>query len=125
MTSLPHPVPSRTAHAIAALYGHEDDTLLVWQCFCAHAPERLSKALALAEDGYALVTSGSERYDVQADGTCTFKAAPAAPAILGRNASPYPQDRRRCPTGESCVSGVSGAMVARSGRLRRNAAGPK
>ncbi len=31
MSSLPHPVPSRTAHAIAALYGHDDDTLLAWQ----------------------------------------------------------------------------------------------
>jgi hypothetical protein len=50
-------VPSRTAHAIAALYGHEDDTLLAWQRFCAqaaevlrpqHDPERLTKALALA-----------------------------------------------------------------------------
>jgi hypothetical protein len=41
-----------------------------------HDPERLSKALAqgghvaLAEDGYALVTSGTKRYQVQADGTC-------------------------------------------------------
>ena len=29
MTTLPHPVPSRTAQNIAALYGHEDDTLVV------------------------------------------------------------------------------------------------
>jgi hypothetical protein len=86
-SSLPHPVPSRTAHAIAALYGHEDDTLIAWQRFCAQAaealrpqpdPERLSKALALAQgghvaledDGYALVTSGTKRYQVQADGVC-------------------------------------------------------
>ncbi len=39
MTSLPHPVPSRTAHAIAALYGHEDETLLAWQRFCAQAAD--------------------------------------------------------------------------------------
>src|SRR5919109_5198619 len=87
MSSLPHPVPSRMAHNVAALYGHEDDTLIAWQRFCAqatealraqHDPERLSKALALApgghvalaEDGYALVTSGTTRYQVQADGTC-------------------------------------------------------
>jgi len=31
MTTVPHPVPSRTAHAIAALYGHDDDTLVAWQ----------------------------------------------------------------------------------------------
>jgi hypothetical protein len=87
MSSLPHSVPSRTAHAIAALYGHEDETLVAWQRFCAqaaealraqHDPERLSKALALAQgghvvledDGYALVTSGTKRYQVQADGVC-------------------------------------------------------
>src|SRR5262249_39054186 len=57
------------------------------QRFCAqtaealraqHDPERLSKALALAQgghvaleaDGYALVTSGTKRYQVQADGVC-------------------------------------------------------
>ena len=87
MTSLPHPVPSRMAQNVAALYGHEDDTLLTWQRFCVqaaeglrpqHDPERLSKALALAHgghvvlanDGYALVTSGATRYQVQADGVC-------------------------------------------------------
>jgi hypothetical protein len=87
MASLPHPVPSRLAHNVAALYGHDDDTLLAWQRGCAqaaealraqHDPERLTKALALAQgghvvlddDGYALVTSGTKRYQVQADGTC-------------------------------------------------------
>ena len=87
MTSLPHPVPTRTAHAIAALYGVEDDTLVAWQRFCAqtaetlrqhHDAERLSKALALAqggaveleEDGFAVVTSDTKLYHVQADGTC-------------------------------------------------------
>jgi hypothetical protein len=67
--------------------GREDDTLIAWQRLCAqvaealraqHDPERLSKALALAqgghvalaEDGYALVTSGTKRYQVQADGVC-------------------------------------------------------
>jgi len=87
MATVPHPVPSRTAHAIAALYGVEDDALVAWQRFCAqtaealraqHDPERLSKALALAqgghvemeEDGFAVVTSGTKLYHVQADGTC-------------------------------------------------------
>ena len=87
MTSLPHPLPSRTAQNIAALYGHEDDTLLAWQRFCAqaaetlrpqHDPERLTKALALTQgghvevedDGFAVVTSGTTLYHVQADGMC-------------------------------------------------------
>ena len=61
MTSLPHPVPSRTAHAIAALYGHADDTLVAWQRACAQAAEalrpqpdedRLRKALTLAQNGH-------------------------------------------------------------------------
>jgi len=85
MASVAHPVPSRMAQNMAALYGHEDETLVAWQRFCAqaaealraqHDPERLSKALALAQgghvmlddDGYALVTSGATRYQVQADG---------------------------------------------------------
>src|SRR6266446_2642332 len=60
MTSLPHPVPSRMTHTVAALFGHADDTLVAWQQACAQAadalrpqpdPERLAKALALAQDG--------------------------------------------------------------------------
>ena len=87
MTSLPHPVPSRMAHTVAALYGVEDDTLVAWQRFCAqtaaalrqqHDAERLSKALALAQgghvevedEGFAVVTSGTKLYHVQADGSC-------------------------------------------------------
>ena len=77
MSSVPHPLPSRMTHNVAALFGHTDDTLLAWQQACAHAadtlqpppdPERLAKALALAlaqdgavrieDDGDALVTSG-------------------------------------------------------------------
>jgi hypothetical protein len=75
------------AHNVAALYGHEDDTLIAWQRFCAQAaealrpqpdPERLRKALALAQgghvevedDGFAVVTSGTKLYHVQADGSC-------------------------------------------------------
>jgi len=87
MSSLPHPVPSRMAHTVAALYGHDDETLIAWQRFCTqaaealrpqHDAERLSKALALAQgghvevedDGFAVVTSGTKLYHVQADGTC-------------------------------------------------------
>jgi len=75
------------AQNVAALYGHDDETLVAWQRLCAHAaealrpppdPERLSKALALAlgghveveDDGFAVVTSGPNLYHVQADGTC-------------------------------------------------------
>jgi len=87
MASVAHPVPSRMAHNVAALFGHEDDTLIAWQRFCAqaaealraqHDPERLSKALTLAQgghvgvedDGFAVVTSGTNLYHVQADGSC-------------------------------------------------------
>jgi hypothetical protein len=75
------------AQNVAALYGHEDETLVAWQRFCAQAtealrpqpdPERLTKALALAQgghvevedDGFAVVTSGTKLYHIQADGTC-------------------------------------------------------
>jgi len=87
MATVPHLVPSRTAHAIAALYGHDDDTLVAWQRACAQAAEtrrgqhdedRLRKALTLAQDGHveveddgsAVVTSGQTPYHVQADGSC-------------------------------------------------------
>jgi uncharacterized Zn finger protein len=88
MSSVAHPLPSRMTHNVAALFGHTDDTLLAWQQACAHAadalrpqpdPERLAKALALAQhgavalddDGAALVTSGVTRYHVDVDGTCS------------------------------------------------------
>jgi len=87
MATVPHPVPSRTAHAIAALYGHDDDTLVAWQRACAEAAEalrpqpdedRLRKALTLAQDGhvtleddgFATVESRGKHYEVQADGAC-------------------------------------------------------
>src|SRR5712692_8176125 len=69
MTSLPHPVPSRMAHNVAALFGHTDDTLVAWQQACVQAAdalrpqpdlERLAKALALAQDGaVALAADGA------------------------------------------------------------------
>jgi hypothetical protein len=86
MSNIPHAIPSRMTHNVAALYGHADDTLIAWQQACVHAadalqpppdPERLAKALALAQDGAvrieddgdALVTSGDARYLVRAGGT--------------------------------------------------------
>jgi hypothetical protein len=88
MATVPHSVPTRLAHLTAELYGHDDDTLIAWRQTCVHATdalrtqyagERLSTALALAQDGAvvldadgrAVVTSGANRYEVQADGTCT------------------------------------------------------
>src|SRR5712692_2717025 len=87
MSSVPHAVPSRMTHTVAALFGHADDTLVAWQQACVQAaaalppppdPERLAKALALAQegavtlesDGAVLVTSNGTRYRVEADGTC-------------------------------------------------------
>ncbi len=87
MSNITHSIPSRMTHNVAALFGHSDDTLVAWQQACVHAadalqpppaPERLAKALALAQDGAvtldddgaALVTSGGTRYRVEADGTC-------------------------------------------------------
>ena len=78
MSTLAHPLPSRMTHNVAALFGHTDDTLIAWQQACVQAanalppppdPERLAKALALAQngavlledDGDALVTSGDAR----------------------------------------------------------------
>jgi len=83
MTSLPHPLPSRISHTIAALYGHADDTLVAWQRACVQAAEalrpqpeseRLAKALALAQDGHVVLAddgsatvqgSGPQPYTVQ------------------------------------------------------------
>jgi hypothetical protein len=73
-------------HAHPVLTSH-DDTCIAWQQACVHAadallpppdPERLAKALPLAhngavameDDGAALVTSGGTCYRVEADGTC-------------------------------------------------------
>ena len=103
MATVPHPVPSRTAHDIAALYGAADHTLLAWQRACAqaaaplhgvHDEERLRKALTLAQDGHvtleddgsATVESRGTHYEVQADGAC---ACPDARQQLhGRFLSP-------------------------------------
>jgi hypothetical protein len=111
------------AQNIAALYGHDDDTLVAWQRFCVqaaealrahHDPERLTKALRLAQDGAvtleddgsATVASGDARYPVTAAGTCacpdtTYRGAPCkhllavhihaqAQALLAPSPSPAP-----------------------------------
>src|SRR2546422_3517747 len=39
MTSLPHPVPSRMTHNVAALFGHTNETLVAWQQACVHAAD--------------------------------------------------------------------------------------
>jgi hypothetical protein len=93
-------------HAVAALFGHTDDTLAAWQQVCVqaadalrpqHDPERLTKALALAQDGAValdaagadVVTSGQATYPVQADGTCLcpdtlHRGAPCKHALVRR-----------------------------------------
>src|SRR6266446_4898712 len=87
MATVPQTVPSRMTHNVAALFGHADDTLVAWQQVCTQAaealrpqsdPERLAKALALAQegavtlakDGAAQVTSGGTLYHLDADGAC-------------------------------------------------------
>jgi len=87
MATVTHSVPSRMTHLTAELYGHDNDTLIAWQHFCAqaaealhtqHGSDRLGKALALAQqraveledDGFAVVTSATKLYHVQTDGTC-------------------------------------------------------
>ncbi len=83
MSSVTHSVPSRMTHNVAALFGQSADTLVAWQQACVQAaaalqpppdPERLAKALALAQagavriedDGDALLASGDARYLVRA-----------------------------------------------------------
>jgi hypothetical protein len=130
MASVAHPVPSRMAQNVAALYGHDDDTLIAWQRFCVqaaealraqHDPERLTKALRLAQDGAvtleddgsATVASGDERYPVTAAGTCdcpdtTYRGAPCkhllavrihaqAQALLAPSASAAPPQAPAAP----------------------------
>jgi len=79
MTTVPHPVPSRMTQNVAALFGHVDDTLVAWQQACVQAaealrpqpdPERLAKALALAQDGHVVLED---------DGTATVQGSGPAP----------------------------------------------
>ena len=86
MTTVPHPTPAR--HAIAALYGTDDDTVQAWRQACAQvaaqlygetpADERRAHALTLAQDGHvtladdgsATVESRGRSYTVTPDGAC-------------------------------------------------------
>jgi hypothetical protein len=87
-TTVSHRLPTAQAHAIAQLTGYEAPDVLRWHQACVQAaealppapdPERLRKALALAQDGAvmlhadgtAVVTSGQASYHLQADGACT------------------------------------------------------
>ena len=79
MSSLPHPIPSRMAQNVAALFGHADDTLVAWQRACVqaadalrpqHESERLAKALVLAQDGAVVLED---------DGTATVQGSGAQP----------------------------------------------
>jgi SWIM zinc finger len=124
MASVTHPIPSRMTHNIAALYGHADDTLVAWQRACVQAaealrpqsdPERLAKALALAQDGHVVLEDdgsatvqgrGPEPYTLR-DGLCDCPDAQKrgvpckhalavqihqhAAALLMPSASPEPQ----------------------------------
>ena len=86
MTTVPQPTPA--SHAIAALYGTDDDTVQAWRQACAQvaaqldgeapADERGPKALTLAQDGHvtladdgsATVESRGRSYTVTPAGAC-------------------------------------------------------
>ena len=95
MTSLPHPVPSRMAHNVAVLFGHEDDTLIAWQRACVqaaealrpqHESERLSKALALAQDGAVVLED---------DGSATVQGSGAQPYTVHGTLCDCPDAQKR------------------------------
>jgi len=95
MATVPHPVPSRTAHAIAALYGHADDTLVAWQRACVqaddalraqHESERLAKALALAQDGHVVLED---------DGSATVQGSGPAPYTVRGGLCDCPDAQKR------------------------------
>jgi len=74
-------------HNMAALFGHSDETLVAWQQACVHAadtlqpppdPERLAKALALAQNGAVTLTD---------DGSATMQ---------GRSGQPYTVRGTQC-----------------------------
>jgi len=71
--------PQRRSHLVAELYGHDDETLVAWQRFCAqaaealrpqHESERLAKALTLAQNGDVVLED---------DGTATVQGSGPAP----------------------------------------------
>ena len=107
MASVPHPVPSRMAQNVAALYGHEDDTLVAWQRFCAQAAEplrpqhdleRLAEALALAQGGHV---------EVEDDGTATVQGSGAQPYTVSGALCDCPDATKR---GAPCKHALAVAM---------------
>jgi SWIM zinc finger len=95
MTSLPHPLPSRMAQNVAALFGHADDTLVAWQRACVqaaealrpqHESERLAKALTLAQDGAVVLED---------DGTATVQGSSAQPYTVSGALCDCPDAKKR------------------------------
>jgi hypothetical protein len=82
-------------HTIAALYGHANDTLVAWQRACAQAagalhpqpdPERLAKALALAQDGHVVLED---------DGSATVQGSGPQPYTLRAGLCNCPDAQKR------------------------------
>src|SRR5712691_4649563 len=95
MTSVPHPLPSRMTQNVAALFGHADDTLVAWQQACVQAaealrpqpdPERLAKALALAQDGNVVLED---------DGSATVQGSGPAPYTVRGELCDCPDAQKR------------------------------
>jgi SWIM zinc finger len=95
MSSLPHPVPSRMTQNLAALFGHADDTLVAWQRACVQVaaalrpqpdPERLAKALALAQDGHVVLED---------DGSATVQGSGPRPYTLRDGLCNCPDAQKR------------------------------
>jgi hypothetical protein len=95
MASVTHPVPSRMTQNLAALFGHADDTLVAWQRACVQAaealrpqpdPERLAKALALAQDGHVVLED---------DGSATVQGSGPQPYTLREGLCHCPDAQKR------------------------------
>ena len=95
MSSVPHPLPSRLTQNVAALCGHADDTLVAWQRACVqaadtlrpqHDSERLTKALALAQDGHVVLED---------DGTATVQGSGAQPYTISGALCDCPDAKKR------------------------------
>jgi hypothetical protein len=95
MASVTHPVPSRMTQNLAVLFGHADDTLVAWQRACVQAaealrpqpdPERLAKALALAQDGHVVLED---------DGSATVQGSGPQPYTLRAGLCHCPDAQKR------------------------------
>jgi hypothetical protein len=83
------------SHNIAVLFGHADDTLVAWQRACVQAaealrpqpdPERLAKALALAQDGHVVLED---------DGSATVQGSGPQPYTLREGLCHCPDAQKR------------------------------